>query len=198
VTSTRPNLVHDVTTGMPDERSLAKARWAPEPQGEPDPEKDPAGGPARGACAPVVCPLAVTPTPVSHPGLNSGSAPLHAGARRCPPLGSRLPHCQMVIPQRSACSLTRAGRQSHPLGAGEPTGEPISPGAPRTQPYTYGRLTPSDLHSGELVLTATDARECFASRGSWVRVPSSPPQKSWSGRCRGSGPGSSRSGATST
>src|SRR5690606_25461284 len=66
--------------------------------------------------------------------------------------------------------------ESHPLDPpGEPIGEPIGPGLAWMQPYGGGRSTSSHLHCEHLARTGTDAPECFASRGSWVRVPSSPP-----------------------
>lgn len=52
-------------------------------------------------------------------------------------------------------------------------GEPVWLVSLRTDPNGCGRWTPSDLHSDRLARTPTDAPECSAPRGSWVRAPSS-------------------------
>ena len=52
-------------------------------------------------------------------------------------------------------------------------GEPVWLVSLRTDPNGCGRWTTSDLHSDRLARTPTDAPECSAPRGSWVRAPSS-------------------------
>ena len=59
-----------------------------------------------------------------------------------------------------------------------------SPAGRSARPHTCDPFRPAHSPSER---TATDSPECFASRGSWVRVPSSPPRFPWSRACAGGG-----------
>jgi hypothetical protein len=92
--------------------------------------------------------------------------------RRGSPSTSRSDH--LMATHDAGCShdcsrrALRPGRAPNPTrsSAGEPTGEPNRSARLRTGPYRCGRCTSCDLHSERLARTRTDARECFASRGS--------------------------------